>query len=77
VAVAAVADTSAVEADTSVEEDTSAEADTSAGVRILGAAPTSEVERGILAAVRASAVEARVLIPEVRALHHSGRVNLK
>jgi hypothetical protein len=57
--VAAVVDTSAVEA------------------RILGAAPTSAVERGILAAAHALAVAARVFIPEVRAFHHSGRVNLK
>jgi hypothetical protein len=53
------------------------EADTSAEVRIWGAAPASAVERGIFAAARASAVEARVIIPEVRAFHPSGRVNLK
>ena len=57
-------DTSAVEADTSVE------------ARILGAAPAA-VERGILGAAHASAVAARVFIPEVRAFHHSGRANLK
>jgi hypothetical protein len=52
--------------------------DTSAvEARILGAAPTSAVEHGSLAAARASAVEARVFIPEVRAFHHSERVNLK
>jgi hypothetical protein len=63
---AAAVDTPAVEADTSAVE-----------VRILAAAPASAVERGILAAAHASAVEARVFIPEVRAFHHSGRVNLK
>jgi hypothetical protein len=52
--------------------------DTSAGeARILEAAPAPAVERGILAAAHASAVEALVFIPEVRAFHPSGRVNLK
>jgi hypothetical protein len=46
-------------------------------VRILGAAPTSAAEHGILAAAHASAVEVRVFIPEARAFRHSGRVNLK
>jgi hypothetical protein len=68
----AAADTPAVEVDTSAVE-----ADTSVEVRILEAPPTSAVEHGILAAAHASAVEARVFIPEVRAFHHSGRVNLK
>ena len=63
---AAVVDTSAVEADTSAAE-----------VRILGAAPASAVERGLLAVGHASAAEARVSIQEVRAFHHSERANLK
>jgi hypothetical protein len=63
--VAAAVDTSAAEADTSVE------------VRILGAAPVLAVERGILAAAHASAVEVLVFIPEVRAFPHSECVNLK
>jgi hypothetical protein len=51
--------------------------DTSAvEVRILLVAPTSAAEHGILVAAPASAVEVRVLIPEARAFHHSGRVNL-
>jgi len=53
------------------------EADTSAvEVRILGVALVA-VEPGILGAAHASAAEARVFIPEVRAFHHSGRANLK
>jgi hypothetical protein len=46
-------------------------------VRILVVAPASAAEHGSLAAARASAVEARVFIPEARAFHRSGRVNLK
>jgi hypothetical protein len=69
----AVVGTPAVEADTSEAEVRIS----AAAVRILGAAPASAVERGILAGAHASAVEARVFIPEVSAFHRSERVNLK
>jgi hypothetical protein len=52
--------------------DTSAEE-----VRILVVAPVSTAEHGILVAAPASAVEVRAFIPEARAFHPSGRVNLK
>lgn len=52
--------------------DTSAEE-----VRILVVAPASAAEHGILVAAPASAVEVRVLIPEARAFHRLGGVNLK